>query len=514
MPAPDASEADRAFHALLLTHARYKNFIDETDDSLINTSVRYFLAHGSKEDAARALHFQGVIRMNAGNLGGAAVSLSQGLDLARECGAYMWEGQCARRLFLLYCDLMEGSSQVRYAKESYDAFSKGGFDEWKDYAALDIATAYNNSGQYENAISESEALIKTSLAKKDTFLLKEAKGVLATSLNMTERHREALGVYAEVNDLDSLYLTANDKSLISVALANVNKDSLPENINKFVGSLTRDDSYRPLFSVLAYKGDFEGAYSDLVKYKNMQDSVLSVILKNNVSEAVDQYETSKKRDEASRLMVERTLYAGLVIILFVIIAAVCVVYNSRVKRKENEYFLVRSDLEKMRISMDFNQKEIDDLQEKNNEMTETLRYLVRDMYAEEDRLCDRYFGQGDPDDVKEVTGNVKKKRLVTSKEIGEVIMKFTDEAFLKGVAENVDRCVGGIYTSFRTDFPEIDKDGERLFLYLTLGFCSRTISVLLKKNIDVVYNRKSRLKALVKHSDVAHKEEYLKFFNK
>ena len=39
----NASDQDRAYYGMLLTHARYKNFIDETNDSLINASADYFL---------------------------------------------------------------------------------------------------------------------------------------------------------------------------------------------------------------------------------------------------------------------------------------------------------------------------------------------------------------------------------------------------------------------------------------------------------------------------------------
>lgn len=50
-----STPADSAYYGLLLTHARYKNFIDETDDSLISRSVYQFLRDDDKERASRAL---------------------------------------------------------------------------------------------------------------------------------------------------------------------------------------------------------------------------------------------------------------------------------------------------------------------------------------------------------------------------------------------------------------------------------------------------------------------------
>ena len=40
--------ADRAYYALLLTQARDKNYIVQTDDSLIRTAVQYYDSIGCK----------------------------------------------------------------------------------------------------------------------------------------------------------------------------------------------------------------------------------------------------------------------------------------------------------------------------------------------------------------------------------------------------------------------------------------------------------------------------------
>lgn len=133
-----SSAADSAFYALLLTHARYKNFIDETNDSIISASAEYFLKQDDKERSSRALFLKGMIQMNANRFGEAAVSFTQALDIARECRQYFWEGQSARGLFILYGKLKNGSQQIKYAKTEYEAFSKGNINDWLNFATLDI----------------------------------------------------------------------------------------------------------------------------------------------------------------------------------------------------------------------------------------------------------------------------------------------------------------------------------------------------------------------------------------
>lgn len=55
---------DRALHALLLTQALDKNYIDVTSDSLINIAVNYFQNHGSKEYLMKALFYLSRIDYN------------------------------------------------------------------------------------------------------------------------------------------------------------------------------------------------------------------------------------------------------------------------------------------------------------------------------------------------------------------------------------------------------------------------------------------------------------------
>lgn len=55
------TKADRAYHALLLTQARDKNYMVQTDDSLIRTAVRYYDTHKDAPLQARAYYYWGSV---------------------------------------------------------------------------------------------------------------------------------------------------------------------------------------------------------------------------------------------------------------------------------------------------------------------------------------------------------------------------------------------------------------------------------------------------------------------
>ena len=65
------------------------------------------------------------------------------------------------------------------------------------------------------------------------------------------------------------------------------------------------------------------------------------------------------------------------------------------------------------------------------------------------------------------------------------------EAWLNATQENA-------VSKLRADHPELKEEEIRLFCSISVGFTPTMMSVLLKKDKSVVYNRVSRLKAKIK----------------
>lgn len=59
----------------------------------------------------------------------------------------------------------------------------------------------------------------------------------------------------------------------------------------------------------------------------------------------------------------------------------------------------------------------------------------------------------------------------------------------------VDACRDGLAADIRREWPAIKPDDYRLAIYMLSGLSNRTIALLLGESMDVVYKRKSRLKA-------------------
>jgi hypothetical protein len=69
-------------------------------------------------------------------------------------------------------------------------------------------------------------------------------------------------------------------------------------------------------------------------------------------------------------------------------------------------------------------------------------------------------------------------------------------------------------TAFRAQFPKLKEDDLRLFAYVAAGFSSTTISTLMERDKQYVYNRIWRLKGRIAASEAPDKDRFLEYFNK
>lgn len=114
----------------------------------------------------------------------------------------------------------------------------------------------------------------------------------------------------------------------------------------------------------------------------------------------------------------------------------------------------------------------------------TLHGLLESRFALIDSLCQTYY---------ETQGTKTEKNAIVEK-VKREIEGVRSDAFTE-MEKAVNDCRDNILTQVKEAFQEIKPDDYRLLVYLACGLSTRTICLLLKESINVVYKRKSRLKA-------------------
>lgn len=135
---------------------------------------------------------------------------------------------------------------------------------------------------------------------------------------------------------------------------------------------------------------------------------------------------------------------------------------------------------------DFCSRKNDDLPEATQNMasfTENSNFKILE------RLCEQYYVYEDTDKFQ--------KKIV--QEVREIIDELrSDPKIQKELEDWLDVTQDNVAAKLRDAHPELKEEEIRLFCYIQAGFTPTMMSVLLKKDKSVIYNRVSRLKAKIR----------------
>lgn len=120
-----------------------------------------------------------------------------------------------------------------------------------------------------------------------------------------------------------------------------------------------------------------------------------------------------------------------------------------------------------------------------------------------DRLCQTYY---------ESQGTKAERKAMIEKVRSLIEELRSDSGLFAEMEQCVNDCRSNMLARLKEESPELKPDELRLFVYLASNLSHRTIALLLDENIDVVYKRKSRLKAKVNALSTPEKERFMSVF--
>lgn len=118
-----------------------------------------------------------------------------------------------------------------------------------------------------------------------------------------------------------------------------------------------------------------------------------------------------------------------------------------------------------------------------------------------ERLCEQYY-------IYEGTDNLQPKLLKEAKSVIEDLRAGTDQ-----LEKTLDGQKDGLISKFKAQIPRLKDDDVRLFCFIVAGFNSTTISTLMEKDKQYIYNKIWRLKTRVSESSAPDKELFLSYWN-
>jgi DNA-binding CsgD family transcriptional regulator len=181
---------------------------------------------------------------------------------------------------------------------------------------------------------------------------------------------------------------------------------------------------------------------------------------------------------------EQTLFIGIFVLL---LASGIIIWQSQrlsIRQTENDALIA----------------EASSLKESMTDRDSKLASLLANRFTLLDELCGTYYGsQGTRTERKAIA---EKVRLQI-----ETLQK-NDKMFAQ-IEGTINDCRNNLLMKLKEAIPTLKPEEYRLYALLACGFSNSTIALLLDESIDVVYKRKSRLKAKVSET---HEAEFLTVF--
>lgn len=526
----DLSSSRNARYALLLTQARYKNYIDETDDSLINIAVRYYKHSDDIGKRVQSHFLKARILEQAGNYSHSIVSALDAEQAAIILNDPLWLG----RVYELIADLYKSSynipESIKYRKLAVGNYSKSNNRSTRDWALIDLANSYHE--MHDSIYNVKCIFLLDSIynlccdsTRSDYFW-----GYLYSSYigPFYELGKDSDAIF-KFKELEYLYpnyqITAKSYAYISRAFINMDLDSAKYYYEKSrsLHSSNRLSEYVTLYNIFIKQNDIPNALITNLKISAIQDSIVAAQSRQSLS--IEQRDYLARMAAKEKIISKRRKLVLIIgtIISMIILLLVYLYYKERILRKNAELsewiykfknlskdlYESKSVNEELTRSLNEILNEISIVNSElsihramENELNKTIRELFGSHFEALNLICSEYLEKKDESD---------KIKLTIFKSIKKEIDRMSDAKTFDKLENIVNACNGDILKRFKIQFPEMSKINMQ---FITLSFARlspQAISLILKIGVSNCYTKKHRLRTQIKNSEAKDREEFLHY---
>jgi tetratricopeptide (TPR) repeat protein len=395
-------EEGRALYALLLTEAKYKNYDPITSDSLISQAVRYYRDSNDREKATRSLLYQGCVYEVLGDPE-KAVDCYNKADESADRQDIANKAYAKLRLGALYQGYVVGAKRIAVEKY-FEALQLYRLLSDKHYELLcltNIGAIYRDFKEKEkqdSALYYIDSAIDLAQNRNEVYFIFTNlyhKAELYELFKQDYLNAKNYAVQAirvggrEIDHPRAHYCAA--KSYIKLGQI----DSALYYLNRSPESASANDSimyYNLLADISRFKNDNESWLNYHDKAHAMADSILIGSLNDKLLTIEKKYDLQK--EELKNVTLRSELRGAWLTVALALLAALALIhflwrYRNRLRTKENEYELLKSDLnasldslEQMRLTINNHEEELREAEEGYRAELARQESLVSNMAGE------------------------------------------------------------------------------------------------------------------------------------
>lgn len=326
-----------AKHALLLSQALDKNYIDLLSDSIIAPAVRYYENHGTPDERLKAFYYRGRISMNAENYEEAMEYFSIAGKYAGNAEDKIAAGLLHNAKMHVYTNLYDTASAISEAKKSAEMFISAGDTTRYITAVNGIFTGYISIQDTSNAQVYLDIIKNHWTYLNDLQKSRYYSGLLFLSMDKDSEEEHIKRI------LDEYFSAVDDSSLIQwVAVADAYR-----NIDEYAMAEEALDSYLEYggekdraYYILSSRvqdglGNTERALDDLYQYHVLDGNADIEIFTSDARFIEERYEKEIELLN-TRHSKERIILIGIIVILGAVIVICFIRRRLRIRTAEKK----------------------------------------------------------------------------------------------------------------------------------------------------------------------------------
>lgn len=476
----------------------YVNTLDTRDVARMTV---WFEKHGSDDQKARALYCLGRNQFNDRGYSAAIVTYTQALEYAFKASDTLYIALISKDMARTCSASGNVPDEISYLSRAGEAFRAIGRPNESLQTILEIGCANAGLGKDDLAEGIFKSVLYDAHELRDTLLearCLESYAELAVSKDTLDPVLAIDLLGRAANELE-YPLSCSAKGILAYAysLIGEKEESWRWLLEARVAAEGDEEAATVKFreyQIAARNGDSRLALAALEKVTEYSNKAHTVALEEAVAASQREYIENKAASQAEKLKAARTRLRLLLLVAVLIIASLVTFYlyfRSSQERKLSEETAEREKL--MSLAEDL-QKQLAATRfppsDRSNLQFDALQ-----------RLCEQYY-------VYEGTDNLQPKIL---KEVKSIVSGLrSDRKTQKALEEMLDSTRDGVMTKLREEFPGWKQEDFLLYSFAASGFSSTTISTLMEKEKNVIYNRIWRLKGRISNSDSPEKEFFLR----
>ena len=469
-----------ARYALLYSQALDKNYIDKTNDSLINVAVDYYRQTDEVRSKFLSYYYKGRIHRNAGENPEAMLAFMEAEQLVDALGDDYYAGLLYSYIASIYRSYMDYPKAMEYAEQSIDCYTRAGKNRHRLWALMEKSSLFRAMNEDAEGIRIMEALLPEVEATNDLELFSGCLSELILGCMDENRLADARKYYDRyVQKINPM--TKNSALLSKVAQLYAYEGSFSE-AQRFMEAAWgkangRTDSiilYVTSSLIHRKQGNDRQAYADLEDGVTLQN-------KDVRQELVFQH--YKQRTEKIIWM----LGIGLVVTL-----AGIAIYGIRKRMRQR---VLRIQEEKARLEENL------EVLQTTQEKTEALKNgLFESKMKELDKLV--------LVSLKEFKNEESRNRAILKLVQDTKDQIHGNKKNMANLEKWVNEYKDNVMQHLRSEIVLPDESYYELACYLLANFSVNTIALLMDETTNTIYKRRSRIRLLIQDSSAWHKEQF------